>query len=99
MIASLIISLIVLFLHATTWKGMVFESVKNLIKPEGMLYKPIYGCPICMTPWWGSLIYWIFFNISVTDWLLTVGAASGLAVIWVVFIDLKDAALEYIKNN
>lgn len=96
---ALIISLIVLFLHACTWDGMIFEKVKTLLKPEGMLYKPIYGCPICMTPWWGTLMYWVFFAVSLEDWLLTVGMASGLSVIWVVLIDFKDACIEYIKKN
>lgn len=79
-----------LFLHATTWDGMIFQGIKKLIKPEGMLYKPIYGCPICMTPWWGSLIYWVFYHSSVENWILTVGAAAGLSVLYVVLIDLKD---------
>lgn len=96
---ALIISLIILFIHSTTWEGMIFENIKKIIKPEGMIYKPIYGCPICMTPWWGSLLYWIFFGVSVSDWFLIVGMASGLSVIWVVLIDFKDACIEYIKKS
>lgn len=99
MTTSLIISLIVLFLHATTWEGHIFEGIKKIIPPEGKLYKPIYGCPICMTPWWGSVIYWIFFAVSIPNWLLVIGAAAGLSVIWVVLIDFKNACLEYIKDN
>ncbi len=91
----LYITLIVLFLHACTWEGMIFEKVKTVIKPEGWLYKPIYGCPICMTPWWGTLIYWLFIHVSFTDYILTVGAASGLSVIAVVLVDARDAFLKY----
>lgn len=43
-----------------------------------------------MTPWWGTLIYWIFFHVSFQDWLLTVGAAAGMSVISVVLIHAKD---------
>lgn len=87
---SLIIALIILFLHATTWDGHIFSGIRKLIDEESTISKPIYNCPICMTPWWGTAIYWIFFNISVTDWLLTVGAAAGLSVISVVLIHAKD---------
>jgi len=87
---ALIISLIVLFLHATTWDGHIFEGIKKIIPPEGKLYKPIYGCPICMTPWWGTIIYMLFFDIGFKDWLLTIGAASGFSVLWVLIIDIKD---------
>lgn len=93
------ISLMILFLHATTWEGMIFEGIKKIIKPEGMLYKAIYGCPICMCPWYGSLIYWLFVGSSMLSWLFTVGAACGLCVIYVVLIDLKDAAIAYIKQQ
>lgn len=86
--------LIVMFLHATSWDGMIFEDIKKYIKPEGMLYKPIYGCPICMTPWWGTVIYWIFFHNSGVDWLLTIGAASGLSVIGVVFLAIRETCIE-----
>jgi len=94
----LYITLIVIFIHACTWQGMILEKVRTIIKPEGMIYKPIYGCPICMTPWWGTLIYWIFFHISWQDWFLTVGGAAGLTVIAVTFIDARDAFLKYYNN-
>lgn len=87
---ALIISLIVLFIHATTWEGQIFEGIKKLIKPEGMIYKPIYGCPICMTPYYGSAVYWLFFKVSLTDWLLTIGSAAGLSVLYVLLIDIRD---------
>ena len=87
---AFIIAMIVLFIHACTWKGMIFEGVKNIIKPEGHLYKPIYGCPICMTRYYGTIIYLIFFRLSVMDWLLTIGTAAGISVISVLLIDIKD---------
>lgn len=88
------IALIILFLHSCTWEGMIFNGIKYVVSPEGWLYKPLYGCPICMTPWWGTLIYWIFFHISFQDWLLQVGGASGLSVVSVILISLRDAALK-----
>lgn len=90
MTQALIISFIVLFIHATTWEGHIFEGVKKIIKPEGKLYKPIYGCPICMCPWWGTVLYLILFNESFKDWFITIGAAAGLSVLYVLLIQIKD---------
>lgn len=97
---AIYLSLIVLFIHATTWEGMIFEKIKDYIKPKGILYKPIYGCPICMTPWWGTLLYLIFFYncLSITAWLWMVGAAAGFAVIWVCLLSLRDWAVEEKKR-
>lgn len=96
---AVIISLIVLFIHSCTWDGMIFSKIKDYIKPEGNLYKPIYGCPICMTPWWGTLIYVLFIHVSFVHWLFVIGAASGLSVISVVLIDLREAMLKYYEKD
>lgn len=93
---ALIIAMIVLFIHSTTWEGMIFEGIKKLIKPEGKLYKPIYGCPICMTPWWGTLIYLILLSQHPTlrEWFLTIGLACGFSVITVAFLSMRDMAVD-----
>ncbi|RZA00873.1 MAG: hypothetical protein EOP47_12655 [Sphingobacteriaceae bacterium] len=91
---ALIIALIVLFIHSCTWKGMIFDGIKKIIKPEGHIYKPIYGCPICMTPYYGTIIYLLFFNHSFTDGLLTIATASGMSVISVLLIDIKDGVFK-----
>lgn len=89
-IQALTISLIVLFAHSTTWEGMINQWVKKVIEPEGMLYKPVYGCPICMCPYWGTGLYWLIYGYSWQDWLLTVFTAAGFSVLWVLIIDIKD---------
>lgn len=63
-----------------------------------MLYKPIYGCPACMVPWYGTAIYWIFYHKSISDWLLTVGAAAGVSVVFLVFLAERAAAIEVKKD-
>jgi hypothetical protein len=95
---ALSISLIVLFLHFCSWDGEIFAGIKKIIPPKGMLYKPIYGCAVCMTMWHGTYIYWIFFHVSFTDWLLTVFTASGFSVLWVVAIYVKDYCKEATKK-
>ncbi len=94
MIEAIFISLMVLFIHATSWDGHIFEGIKKIVPPKGKWYKALYGCPICMTPWWGSVIYWIFFAFSWQHWLLTIGAAAGLAVIYVVLLSIRAYTLK-----
>lgn len=90
--AALIISLIVLFIHATTWDGQINEWIKKIIDPESMIAKPIYGCPICMTFWYGSgLYFWIFESYSLLQWLLVVFAAAGFSTLWAILLMIKDA--------
>ena len=53
----LIIAFSVLFIHSCTWEGMILESVVKVFwKAPVWIKKPLFECPICMTPWWGSLI-------------------------------------------
>lgn len=56
---AIIIALVVLFTHATTWPNQIFEHVDSWLQrrlPE-KIHMPVIGCPICMTPWHGLL--WI----------------------------------------
>ena len=95
---ALTISLIIFFIHATTWDKMIFAGIKRIPMPE-WLQKPIYGCPISMTPWWGTLIYMIFFadwssrwypTTSFYDCFLTIGPACGISVIFVILLYIKE---------
>jgi len=73
---------------------MIFHGIRKLINPEAAISMPIYNCPICMCPWWGSFIYWVFFHESFKAYLLTVGAASGLCVIGVVLLAIRETCIE-----
>lgn len=91
MTQALLISMSVLFIHATTWDGMIMDWIKKIFNPDWYICKPLYTCPICMTPWWGSLIYYIFFWSG--DWkqyAITILAASGISVINVFGIYIMD---------
>jgi len=89
-IYALIIALSVLFWHSCTWEGHIFSGIKKIIKPEWKIAKPIYSCPICCTPWWGSLIFFLFFPFSVPVYLLTITTAAGMNVLSVLLIDIRD---------
>jgi len=86
MTTSLLISYAVLFIHATTWEGQIWEDVGNWLdrKLPEWISKPLYGCPICMSFWYGGIILFLFgwqFNVM---FVLTVFAAGGVSVINVI---------------
>lgn len=65
---------------ATMWEDAIFDFVRTWgdkhlpEKPR----KPIYDCPVCMTPWYGSLFYILVYNGGLKEWLIVVIAAMGL---------------------
>ncbi len=63
-----IIALLVLAIWYTFQEGEIFGFVSyygdNL--PD-KLQQPIFGCNVCMTPWWGSLIYWVLHFLGFWD--------------------------------
>lgn len=69
MFTSVIISLITVAIYATTWPGMIFHNpasgIKNLLegKKLGILYKPLFGCLICMSSFW-TFVAWLLANGS-----------------------------------
>lgn len=76
------ISAIVFFLWICFRESMIFGQLglTNWFKkvlPE-KIWKPVFDCPFCMCPWYGSLLYLIFFHTSISEWIITVGTASGL---------------------
>lgn len=82
---SIIIVLVVWFIHVCTWPGMVFSIVgKSLAKLPYYLRKPLYDCPTCMTVWWGPSIIAIFIlagnSAIANNWqmLLTILIAGGI---------------------
>lgn len=90
---ALIIAFVVLFLHATTWEGMVFQIVAEKLHtlPEWMK-KPLYDCPICMAPWWGSVILLLMCLhsgdwLDPLSWLLLVFAAGGINTVLIHIIE------------
>jgi hypothetical protein len=77
---SLILSLIVFFLHVCTWEGHIFHGIHQLTSSwPDKLKKPVYDCPICMTPYWASifLLLWWAVHLPGTEWI---GAGSELRI-------------------
>jgi hypothetical protein len=97
--SAFIIAFIVYFIKATTWKGMIFHGViEKLNWLPKKLKKPLFECPICMTPWWGVAIYLIghyagleeFGELSFRRLIFTVFAAAGINTLFLILNKIYD---------
>jgi hypothetical protein len=89
--AAFIISMTIFFGHASTWDGQINSWVRKIINEDSKFSNPIYNCPICMTPWWGTLMYIVLWGWGGwREWIATVGCASGISVFNVIFNYAKD---------
>jgi hypothetical protein len=87
---SLIIALLVLSIHYTMQDEQIFERLGKFLErilPEA-IHKPIFACPICMTPWYGTLLYWLIpwqkLNLTVSNWLewpVVIIVAMGINIV------------------
>lgn len=97
---AFIIALTVLFLHATTWEGMINEWVAQVFhNAPSWVKKPVYDCPICMAPWWGFFIYVLLFIFGEIQYLQPINLvvmlfmAGGINSVLIYIISYaKDAA-------
>lgn len=100
------VAFVVMFLHVTTWKGEIFGFVSGALKnwPE-KIKKPLFACPICMCPWWGSVI--LFTGQHFNNWQLSLsgsvfilfGAAGINSVLLYVIEFCKEGYKNYKKIN
>lgn len=83
MIQIITIFLSVLSIWYTMQPGEIFGKLglwlgENLPK---QIHPPVFECNVCMTPWYGSVLYWALYHHGVVDWLITVIAAMGMQVV------------------
>jgi hypothetical protein len=96
---AFIIAFIVYFIKATTWKGMIFHELTEKLGgwPE-FIRKPFYECPVCMTPWWGVIIYLVghysnlpeFADLTIQRLIFTVFIAAGINTIFLIINKIYD---------
>ena len=106
--AAFIIAFIVYFIKATTWKGMIFHEICNKLEkwPE-TIRKPLYECPVCMTPWWGVLIYLVghytdlpeFSEFSIQRVVFTVFTAAGINTIFLIINKIYDTLFTHDQEH
>lgn len=64
---AFIIAMLVLSIWYTMKEGEIFEGLGNWLerKLHPAFHPPVFGCPVCMTPWYGSICYVILWGF---DW-------------------------------
>lgn len=101
---GIIIACIVLFIHACSWEWMIGGFIRRYIPETLFISKPIYSCPVCMSPWWGTLLYLMFFNngYSLKEWIGTIGVAAGISVFYIILTFIHqsiDEIREHLNNE
>lgn len=72
-------------------EGEIFHGLAKFYEktfPES-IQKPLHECPICLTPWYGSLIYVLIWGAN-WQWPVVVLTAMGLNVVIVKLWPEKD---------
>jgi hypothetical protein len=77
---AFIIGFMVFAIHYTMLPGEIFSKISDWLFnhiPE-RLRQPLFACPICMVPWYGSVIYWLLWGTSLTEWIVVMITAVGI---------------------
>lgn len=81
LIKSIIISVSVIAIWASMLYGMILAKVREFKVPE-CIKKPLYDCPICMVPYYGSILYWFLKSPSVKEWPFVILVSMGIVTIF-----------------
>jgi hypothetical protein len=80
----IIIALLVNAIHYVMQPGEIFSFIGAVLSdnlPE-VLHNPVFDCNVCMTPWYGTALYFLIpWPHCWQDWLVVVIAAMGLNVV------------------
>jgi hypothetical protein len=86
----IIIAIIVLSIWYTMQEKQIFARLGDWFEdhlPEA-IHKPVFDCAICMTPWYGTLLYWLIpwqkLNLTDNSWLewpVVIISAMGINII------------------
>lgn len=84
----IVIALFVWGIHVVFWNSMILGFVSRwlMYRIPTWLQKILYACPICMTPYYGSLLYWLRWHDNILDWAICIISAMGLSGIIVTLI-------------
>ena len=102
---AFLIAFNVLFLHASTWDGMINEWVRSMaFNWPVWVKKPLFDCPICMAPWWGALIM-LTFHFATGFWkkilriILMLFAAGGINTVLIYMISSDKEEVKALKDD
>lgn len=102
---AFIVAFVVLFMHVTTWEGMINEWVgKALFNAPEWIKKPLYDCPICMAPWWGSvcLAAMCLYSsewLNPVSWIILVFSAGGINAVLIYIISSNKEETKLLKEE
>lgn len=93
---SLIIALLVLSIWYTMQEGEIFSRGSSWIAGilPAKVHPAVFECNVCMTPWYGSALYWLIYGNSAIEWLIVVICAMGLNVVINKWTPDKDNNIE-----
>lgn len=88
----LIVSFSVFAIWYTMLEGEIFGALGKWFNKHLpiKLHSPVYECPVCMIPYYGTAIYWIVWGNSWQEWFITCVPAMGLNAIIVRLWPDKD---------
>ena len=74
--------------------------------PEA-IRKPLYECPVCMTPWWGVIIYLSghytgipeFAELTIQRVIFTVFTAAGINTVFLILNKIYDTLFTHDKEG
>lgn len=74
---STIIALLVLAIWYTYQEGEIFGFVQRWETDMPLHFPALFGCNVCMTPWYGSVLYVIIWGAN-WQWPVVVITAMGI---------------------
>lgn len=76
---SIIIALLVLAIWYTMQEGEIFYGLALWFERNApaVIHPALFECNVCMTPWYGSVIYVILWGVNL-QWPVVVIAAMGI---------------------
>jgi len=77
--SAVIISFLVLSIHYTMQEGEIFGALGTWFykhTPE-KLHQPLYDCNVCMSPYYGSVLYVLIYGVN-WQWPIVVITAMGI---------------------
>lgn len=80
---SFSIAMIVQIIWYSMQDGEIFGFIGNFLQEKlpTKLHNPIFDCPVCMTPWYGTIIYWIIWHNNIKEWIIVVLIAAGINIL------------------
>lgn len=90
-----IIALSVFAIYYTMQPGEIFGKLGDWFSKHlpSAIHSPVFDCPVCMTPWYGSLLYALMIGFhDFWSWFMAVIPAMGLNAVLVKLFPDKDKA-------